>query len=80
MSKSSKKRSHDAKMRAKRAFKAQRKATYAALKGTSKKSKKVRTRSRTGRFTNKHQHRITHCGNPGCARCFPQFAKKKLAA
>ena len=78
MSKAAKKRSHDKKMRAKRAMKTARRTAYAALRGISKKSKKLRGRNKVGKFTNKHRHLITFCGNPGCKRCFPQFVKRRL--
>ncbi len=74
MSKAGKKRTHDKKMKAKRAAKAARRAAYAALAGTSRKSKKLRARGRQGFNSGKHQHLIDHCGNAGCSKCYPKFA------
>lgn len=74
MGRAGKARKHGAKMRAKRAAKAQRKAAYSALAGTSKKNKKLRRKSEV---QHKHEHRIDYCGNVGCALCFPQFARAK---
>lgn len=78
MSKASKKRSHDKKMRAKRAMKAARRTAYAALKGTSKKTKKIKNKRKLFNPSTAHQHLIARCGNPGCKKCFPQFSKKKI--
>lgn len=69
-------RKHAAKMRAKAAAKAVKKAAYFALRGTSKKTKRQgKTSLVAGVF--KHAHIMRYCGNPGCIRCFPQFAWKR---
>lgn len=78
MGKKSRTRRSEARKRAKRAMKAQRRAYYESLKGTSRKSKKVRVRTRAGISTHKHLHLVTHCGNVGCGRCFPQFQRQIL--
>lgn len=74
MGKAGKSRRHDERMKARRAAKHARQAEYAALAGTSKKRKKGRNISRFS--SGKHRHLIPNCGNIGCARCYPQFAKK----
>ena len=65
---------HDSKMRARRAAKAAKKAAYAALRGTSRKSKKISATSR-GVSPYKHMHLVENCGNIGCSKCFPQFVR-----
>lgn len=65
---------HDSKMRARRQAKAAQKATYLAMRGTSKKSKKLRSHSSEA-SPHKHQHLVDDCGNVGCASCFPRFAR-----
>ena len=69
---------HDKKMRARRAAKNAKKALYASLKGTSKKGKKVRARTRTGASPGKHRHLVENCGNIGCSKCFPEFVRNML--
>jgi len=64
----------DQRRRFKRAAKAQKKAVYASLRGTSKKSKKVLSRAK-GKNPNKHQHLVENCGNIGCASCYPQYQR-----
>lgn len=67
-------REHKNKMAFKRAAKAQKRALYASLAGSSKKSKK-RHKKRVGiaRFNTftpgKHRHLMAYCGNPGCGKC-----------
>ena len=74
MGRAAKLRRHDQKMRLKRAAKAQKKASYLAMRGTSKKSKKIRKFSKnTG--ANKHLHLVDNCGNIGCSRCYPQYQR-----
>ena len=62
------------KMRAKRTAKAARRTAYAAMRGSSKKSKKLLARGKTGPTAGKHRHLVEHCGNVGCVRCYPEFA------
>ena len=75
-------RRHTAKMKAKRAAKTLKAASYAAKRGTSTKAKKLR--SQVSKFSaTKHKHLIAYCGNIGCSRCHPEFRKlshKELAA
>lgn len=77
MGNAARRRRHDQKMRMKRAAKAAKRTAYAALRGTSRKAKKLRGRSRTS-AGGKHLHRIENCGNIGCKRCFPQFSLEAL--
>ena len=76
MGRAGKTRRHDHKMKAKRAAKVAKRAAYAALRGTSKKSKKIKARASNAFSNAKHRHLIDNCGNIGCARCFPQFARR----
>lgn len=71
-------RRREKKRKAKRAAKAAKKALYASLRGTSKKGKKVRARTRAGISPYKHLHRVEYCGNIGCSRCHPEFVRTIL--
>ena len=70
MGKSGRQSKHSAKMKRKREVKAQRKALYASLAGTSKKSKNQRNKNRVSSSA-KHAHKMSNCGNAGCERCNP---------
>jgi hypothetical protein len=67
---------HAKKMAQKRAAKAAKRALYASMAGSSRKHKKILSRSKlVTRFNpNKHKHLIDDCGNPGCKKCYPQYA------
>jgi hypothetical protein len=47
-----------------------------AKQGRLKKSRRARRQIGT-KLVARIRHAISFCGNPGCARCFPQFAPKK---
>ena len=70
---------HEMRMKARRGAKAAKQAAYSALAGTSKKGKKVSARLR-GASQFKHAHRVEHCGNAGCERCYPEFARSRRNA
>jgi hypothetical protein len=70
MSKSGKARKHEDKMKRRRAEKAAKRAKYAALAGTSSKTKRIIQRSKsTVAGIYKHAHVMANCGNPGCRKC-----------
>lgn len=76
MGSAGKTRRHAIKMRLRRAAKAAKQVAYLALRGTSKKNKKIRAKGRGG-IDHKHLHLIENCGNVGCSSCFPQFSLPK---
>ena len=68
----SRKAKHSKRMARKREAKQARRNAYAALSGTSRKTKRSAGRKQpTGQ---KHAHVMANCGNVGCTRCYPQFA------
>lgn len=78
MGKTSRNAKHSEKMKRKHAAKANRRAAYAALAGTSKKSKRKNAiKARTGY---KHAHIMADCGNPGCKRCYPHLHRRRAVA
>jgi nicotinic acid phosphoribosyltransferase len=77
-SKATRARKHVEKMKKRRAEKAAKRAKYAALKGTSKKTKvstRMAAKSRVS-GTHKHAHIMANCGNPGCSRCHAMLVGK----
>lgn len=59
---------HAKKMEQRRKLKRMRREAYAALAGTSQRSK--RQRKSTEPSGRKHEHLMANCGNVGCSRCF----------
>jgi len=74
MGKMSRAKKHANKMRMRRSAKAAKRVAYAAMRGTSKKNKKIRARGRNASI-HKHLHLIANCGNIGCGHCFPEFVR-----
>lgn len=73
MSKVARKLRHSKIMAEKRAVKSRRRALYASLAGTSRKTKRKRVnRGQKQRTIWKHAHTMTDCGNVGCNRCYPR--------
>lgn len=79
MSKIGKKRKHAEKMKKRRADKAAKRTKYAALAGTSKKTKRQKVKVKRA-SNDKHAHKMSNCGNPGCGKCYPQFKIRKKVA
>ena len=72
----SKAKLHSEKMKRKRAEKAGRRAKYAALAGTSKKSKRQQKKNKVA-GTYKGAHIMTDCGNVGCKKCYPKLNRNR---
>lgn len=68
MGKAAKKRRQEERSRRKREMKAKRRALYASLAGTSKRRKRMRTKTDV-----KFDHETQNCGNVGCKKCFPSL-------
>ena len=68
---------HTEKMKRKRELKAQRRAKYLALAGTSKRHKRQVRRSPVA-GTYKHAHVMISCGNPGCQKCHPRPTNQQI--
>jgi len=78
MGKTGRKSKHETKMKKKKALKAQKRAAYAALAGTSRKNKKrVVKRLLSGIL--KHAHAMANCGNVGCEKCYPKIYRKEVS-